>query len=86
MKVWNKMNKTKAVLMYLEENGSINSWEAIKEFGATRLSAIIYNLRYKYNLNIRSEIVDFTDRYGTKSNYANYILIKGDNDNETKNN
>lgn len=85
MKTWNKMNKTKAILMYLEENGSITSWEAIKEFGATRLSAIIYNLRYKYDLNIQSELVEFTDRYGTKSNYAKYILIKEDKNDKRDN-
>ena len=37
------MNKTKAVMLHLQEKGSITSWEAIKEYGATRLSAIIYN-------------------------------------------
>lgn len=79
MKTWNKMNKTKAVLKHLEENGSITSWEAIKEYGATRLSAIIYNLRYKYDLNIITESVNFIDRYGTPSDYAKYILIKDDN-------
>lgn len=70
------MNKTKAVLMHLEEFGSITSWEAIKEYGATRLSAIIYNLRHKYNLNIVNEMVDFTDRYGNKSSFAKYVLKK----------
>ena len=70
------MNKTKAVLKHLEEFGSITSWEAIKEYGATRLSAIIYNLRHKYGLDIVSEIVDFTDRYGNKSNFAKYVLKK----------
>lgn len=76
MKTWNKMNKTKAVLLHLEEFGSITSWEAIKEYGATRLSAIIYNLRYHYNLNIKTEIVTFKDRFGNTSEYAKYILIK----------
>lgn len=70
------MNKTNAVLNHLIENGSITSWEAIKEYGATRLSAIIYNLRYKYNLNIITENIEFTDRYGSKATYAKYILIK----------
>jgi len=70
------MNKTKAVLKHLEEFGSITSWEAIKEYGATRLSAIIYNLRHKYSLDIVSEVVDFTDRYGNKSNFAKYVLKK----------
>lgn len=76
MKTWNKMNKHKAVLLHLEEFGSITSWEAIKEYGATRLSAIIYNLRYHYNLNIKTEIVTFKDRFGNTSEYAKYILIK----------
>lgn len=70
------MNKTKAVLLHLEEKGHINSWEAIKEYGATRLSAIIYNLRHHYNLDIINETVEFVDRFGTKSHYDNYILIK----------
>lgn len=78
MKTWNKMNKTKAILLHLEEYGEITSWEAIKLFGATRLSAIIYNLRYKYNMNIRTEKVEFTDRYGTPSDYAKYILVRED--------
>ena len=76
MKTWNKMTKTKAVLLHLEQYGSITSWEAIKEYGATRLSAIIYNLRYKYGLNIETENVEFIDRYGTHSDYAKYILVK----------
>lgn len=76
MAKWNKMNKTKAILKHLEENGSITSWEAIKEYGATRLSAIIYNLRNVYDLNIITETVSFIDRYGTPSDYAKYILVK----------
>ena len=76
MKSWNRMNKTKAVLLHLQQYGSITAWEAIKEYGATRLSAIIYNLRNKYNLNIISQDVSFIDRYGNNSDYAKYILIK----------
>lgn len=70
------MNKTNAVLSHLLEKGSITSWEAIKEYGATRLSAIIYVLRHKYNLDIISENIEFIDRYGSKANFAKYILIK----------
>ena len=74
------MTKIKAVLLHLQQYGSITSWEAIKEYGATRLSAIIFNLRHKYNLNIVSEMVEFTDRYGTPTKFAKYILI---NNNES---
>ena len=69
-----KINKTKAVMLHLQEFGNITSWEAIKEYGATRLSAIIFNLRHKYDMNIISEKVDFTDRFGNKSSFAKYIL------------
>ena len=70
------MNKTNAVALLLIEKGNITSWEAIKEYGATRLSAIIFNLRHKRGMNIRNERVNFTDRYGTKSHYDIYIYDK----------
>lgn len=69
------MTKTDKVLKYLKEKGSITSWEAIREFGATRLSSIIYNLRHKYNLNIESEKINFTDRFGSSSQFVKYILV-----------
>ena len=69
------MNKTKAILNHLLEYGNITSWEAIQQYGATRLSAIIFNLRHKYNLNIVNETINFIDRYGNKANYVKYVLI-----------
>lgn len=68
------MNKTEAVALHLLEKKQITSWEAIKEYGATRLSAIIFRLRHQRGMNIRNERVNFTDRYGTKSHYDIYIL------------
>lgn len=82
MKTWQKMNKTKAILQHLQQFGSITSWEAIKEYGCTRLSAVIYRLRYNYNLNIQTEAIDFTDRYGNKASYGKYILVKDSGKNE----
>lgn len=80
----NKMTKTKAVMQHLEEFGNITSWEAIKEYGATRLSAIIFNLRHRYDMNIENETIDFVDRYGNHSSFAKYIYVR-DDANETKN-
>lgn len=68
------MNKTEAVCLHLIEKGTITSWEAIKEYGATRLSAIIFNLRNRRDMNIRTERIDFTDRFGNKASYGKYIL------------
>ena len=70
------MTKTEAILRHLENEGSITSWEAIRDYGATRLSAIIYNLRHRYNLDIENEWIDFTDRYGSKARYVKYNLKK----------
>ena len=70
------MNKTIKVKEHLEQIGHITSLEAINEYGATRLSAIIFNLRHKYGMNIVSEPYEFVDRYGNKSSYAKYVLIK----------
>ena len=66
------MNKTNAIALHLIEKGNITSWEAIKEYGATRLSAVIFNLRHKRGMNITNERVNFIDRYGTKSHYDIY--------------
>ena len=74
MKTWNKMTKTKAILFHLEEVGEITTWEAIQQYGVTRLSCIIHNLRNRYDLPIKSEKVEFTDRYGTSSYYVKYKL------------
>lgn len=68
------MTKTQKVLNHLRENGSITSWEAIQQYGATRLSAIIFNLR-KNGIEIKSEMVQFTDKYGDNSTFAKYVLI-----------
>jgi hypothetical protein len=73
------MNKTKAIQLHLIENGSITSWEAIKEYGATRLSAIIFNLRAR-GMNIETTMIEFTDRFGSKAKYAKYILKENNNE------
>lgn len=65
-------DKTSEVLRHLKEHGSITSMEAWKLFGATRLSAIIFNLRR------RGHVIDTTseagiDKYGHAVNYARYV-------------
>ena len=80
MKSWKKMNKTMAVLNHLQTFGSIDTFEAFMNYRATRLSAIIYNLRKNYGLNIITEMIPFTDCYGTKSDYGKYILKENENE------
>lgn len=72
------MTKTQAVLNHLREHGSITSMEAIELFGATRLSAIIFNLRKRgYEIDALTE--GGIDRFGHAMNYARYVYHpKGD--------
>ena len=70
------MNKTNKIIEHLKTYKTITSLEAIELYGATRLSAIIFNLRHHYGMNIVSERIDFTDRFGSKSSYAKYVLVE----------
>lgn len=79
MRSWKRKNKTSEVLSHLKFYKKINTMEAIKKYGATRLSAIIYNLRHNYGLNIVSKEVEFVDRYGTRATYVDYILLEEEN-------
>lgn len=68
-----KTSKHQKVLEHLQNYGSITSLEAIELYGATRLSAIIFNLR-KQGFNIETIDLPFTDRFGIKSHYGKYML------------
>ena len=56
------------------QHGSITSMEAIQVYGATRLSAIIYNLR-KDGLKIVTESITQKNRYGNSTTFAKYKLV-----------
>lgn len=62
------------VWKYLNDVGSITSLDAIREFGNTRLSATIFELRNRYHLPIISQRECGTNRYGEKTEYVRYIL------------
>ena len=68
------VNQTTMVEQYLIQKGHISSWEAIKLFGATRLSAIIYALR-NGGMNIKTERHQHKNRYGYTVSFAKYILV-----------
>lgn len=60
------------ILNHLQAYGTITSWEAIKEYGCTRLSHYIWVLRKDYT--IKDEWVHTTNRFGDKVKYKKYIL------------
>ncbi len=61
------------ILKHLKDVGNITSWEAIKEYGATRLSAIIYDLK-KDGYVFDEEWVSTTNRYGDPVSFKKYIF------------
>lgn len=68
-----KTNKTIEVLKHLKKYRSITSLDAYDLFGATRLSAIIFELRKMYRINTKNETIE--DRYGRPCTYAKYTYI-----------
>lgn len=68
-----KITKKKMVLDHLKKYGSITSLEAIENYGATRLSAIIFNLR-KQGYNIDTVDIKSVDRYGNSVVYGKYVM------------
>jgi hypothetical protein len=70
-----RTTKTNQVLNHLKENGSIDSWTAIQQYGATRLSAIIFVLRGR-GFDIVSIPNSVLDRNKNVCNYTNYELQK----------
>jgi hypothetical protein len=70
-----RTSKTQQVKTRLIQFGAITSWEAIHLFGATRLSAIIFNLRKK-GMDIQSESIEGKDRNGYYTRYVKYTYTK----------
>lgn len=75
--------QTKAVFNCLKARMSkckgITSKEAFEEYGATRLSSIIFQLRKKLQ-GTEYDIIDVwhetTNRFGGKSKYVEYVMVK----------
>ena len=67
-------SQSDAILWHLKQYGSITSYEAIKEYGATRLSAIIFNHR-KEGYDISSMPLVKKTRFGRNTRIAKYIYV-----------
>lgn len=64
-----KQSKKSKILNHLKTYGSITSWEAIEKYRATRLSAIIKNLRNEgYH-------IDTIMKSNGETRYALYVLV-----------
>jgi hypothetical protein len=67
-----RISQRELIKKHLNKRGSITSWEAIKLYGCTRLSAKIYDLRNE-GMKIRTEHVSKKNRYGYMVTFAKYI-------------
>lgn len=67
------MGQKDRVLHHLQEHGSISSLEAFTEYGITRLSARIWDLRHDGHF-IVSEVETVENRFGEPVTYARYRL------------
>ena len=67
------------VLKHLQEYGNITSFDAIRKFGATRLSAIIYELRQDGYI-IQTIMEHGINKYGKAIKYARYVYDEVNNE------
>ena len=69
-----KKNKTQCVKDHLRHYKKITSWEAIKKYKATRLAAIIFNIKKELKAGWTIKTIDHKSKDGAP--YAEYKLIK----------
>lgn len=73
------MNKTLVIKEWLESGNTVTDMKAVMLCNSYRLSAIIYNLRHTYGLDVRDRWL-VNENTGTK--YKEYFIpkeIKNDN-------
>ena len=70
--------KINLVKKHLIKKKSITSWDAIINYKATRLSAIIFNLRNS-GWNISTNPITSKDDNGNSTTYAKYVLVSHPN-------
>ena len=67
------MTQEDLVKEHLEKFGKITTWEAFENYGITRLSSIIFNLRK--SMYIDSKMKTTKNRLGHTVKYSEYTLV-----------
>ena len=67
------MTQCDLILRYMQDEGGITPWEAMKEFGCMRLGARIYDLKRR-GFAIERTLVSDVNRYGKHVQYARYSV------------
>ena len=68
-----KTTQKERVLQYIRDFGGISSFEAFRELGVTRLSAVVFDLK-RAGYNIKSTVTTGSNRYGDKVYFSTYTL------------
>jgi hypothetical protein len=68
-----RVTQKERVLQHLKTYGHITSWQAIKEYGCTRLADVIFRLKDEYS--IATQMQESTNRFGDKVRYAKYVFV-----------
>ncbi len=69
------MTQCEMILRHMKEFGSITTFEAFTEYGITRLSGRVHDLR-KAGHNINNKPVHRINRYGKKIDFVRYYIEK----------
>lgn len=69
------VNQRTSVMYHLMAYGHVTSWEAIKEYGITRLSSIIHGLRNE-GYRIDSEDETKKNRFGNSVTFTKYVYVR----------
>lgn len=67
-------SQRETILYYLQSNPGqrISQWKAIKEFGFTRLSAIVKDIEKRNHIYLARTLVKVTTRYGGITHVTEY--------------
>lgn len=69
------MTQKDVVLQHLREHDKLSSMQAFREYGITRLSAVVFELR-KDGHAINAGLETCTTRLGRRTQYTSYSLVK----------
>lgn len=68
------MTQNEMIIKYLNEYGSITTYESYSKLFITRLSARIFDIKHKYGIEFEEEWVTKKNIYGKPCSFKKYIL------------
>lgn len=72
-----KITQEARVLQYMQDFGSITSYEAFTELGVVRLASRIHDLTRK-GYRIASKFIERQNRYGESCRFKKYWIMEGE--------